>query len=447
MLTRRPEAPADARRIAGALQGFQHIMRRTLPILALLAATAAAVPASAQAQQARGVQIAPLRAAIADSGTLDVQLDRAREAGARTVRVEIEWWRLEPTAKGAWDQDHVALVDRLFDGLRRRGMKAVVVFLGTPCWASTQPGLDGCAGADPNRYALWPPSDAGDFGDAVGWLVARHGTRMAAIEVWNEPDHRSEDYLRGADKPKAYVALLRAAYRASKAANRSVPVLGGSLVGADGAFLRALYAAGMKGHYDGLAVHYYDLVLASLRNIRSVQRANGDSKPLWLTEFGWTSCSPRRTQEGHACVTRGRQAGNLADVFGALRRTRHVRGVLVYTLQDTRQYTFGLLTTRAARKPAFRTMRRILRSGPRSPRRVTLRVRRSGGRLVASGSAPAGDALELRAFRNGSLRYRATFRLNRHGRYRLRLPARLGTRGLAVQVEHYWTKRRTTRRV
>ena len=106
-----------------------------------------------------------------------------------------------------------------------------------------------------------------------------------------------------------YAAIVRAAYTAIKQADAAVPVLAGSLVGSNGVFLRALYAAGIKGYYDGLAVHYYSLVLASLRAIHEVQLANGDSRPLWLDEFGWSSCYPKqRIQEEQACVTARIQA-------------------------------------------------------------------------------------------------------------------------------------------
>ena len=38
-----------------------------------------------------------------------------------------------------------------------------------------------------------------------------------------------------------------------------MPVLAGSFVGGNGKWLQALYAAGIKGHYDALSVHFYDL--------------------------------------------------------------------------------------------------------------------------------------------------------------------------------------------
>ncbi len=137
----------------------------------------------------------------------------------------------------------------------------------------------------PGRRAT-PPTIAA----FVAYLAQRYGTRLAAIEVWNEPDQANQVYFAGPEKPQRYAAVLRAAYPAIKQANPNVPVLAGSLVGANGVFLRAMYAAGIKGYYDGLAVHFYTLTLASLRSIHEVQVANGDTKPLWLDEFGWSSC-------------------------------------------------------------------------------------------------------------------------------------------------------------
>ena len=130
----------------------------------------------------------------------------------------------------------------------------------------------------------WPPVDPASYAAVAGYLARRYGSRLAAIEIWNEPDQRNQLYFAGPNKVQRYAAIVRAAYTAIKQADPSVPVLAGSLVGSNGLFLRALYAAGIKGYYDGLAVHYYSLALASLRAIHEVQLANGDSRPLWLDE-------------------------------------------------------------------------------------------------------------------------------------------------------------------
>src|SRR4029077_12729994 len=179
------------------------------------------------------------------------------------------------------------------------------------------------------------------------------------IEIWNEPDQANEAYFAGPEKPQRYAAILRAAYTATKQANPSVPVLGGSLVGSNGVFLRALYAAGIKGYYDGLSVHYYNLVLASVRAIHETQVANGDTKPLWLNEFGWSSCWPRqRIQQEQGCVTARTQGTNLADIVHALAHTQYVAAEVVYGLRDSASEDFGVLSTTGARKPAFAALGR-----------------------------------------------------------------------------------------
>jgi hypothetical protein len=204
-------------------------------------------------------------------------------------------------------------------------------------------------------------------------------------------------------------------------------------------FLRALYKAGIKGYYDGLAVHYYNLVLGSVRAIHEVQLANGDTKPLWLDEFGWTSCYPSaRTQEEQACVTPREQGANLTDVFRALRHTPYVAAEVMYNLQNSPTEDFGVLNINGTRKPAFASLARTFLSALGSPRPVVLNLKRKGNRVIASGLGPVGDYMELEAFRGTQLRYRALFVLDRFNRYALALPQVLGTHGLTIRVYQYW---------
>jgi hypothetical protein len=273
----------------------------------------------------------------------------------------------------------------------------------------------------------------------TSFLAARYGTRLAGIEIWNEPDHSNELYFAGPKKVERYAALLRAAYTAIKQANPAVTVLGGSLVGANGLFLRALYRQGIKGYYDGLAVHFYTLGLASLRAFRAVQVANNDSAPLWLDEFGWSSCYPaKRVQEEQPCVTPQVQGQNLSDIVRSVSRTPYVAAAVVYNLENAGAENFGLLDSKGRRKPAFAALRGALASPFSSAHRVTLSLRRRGRRVVASGSGPAGDYMQLEVFRGGVLRYRVLFTLNRFDRYAITLPAVLGTHGLRVRVFQYW---------
>ena len=73
-----------------------------------------------------------------------------------------------------------------------------------------------------------------------------------------------------------------------------------------------------------------------------------------------------------------------------------------------------------------------------SPSRVTLSLSRRHGGVLASGSGPVGDYMQLEAFQGSTLRYKALFTLDRFNRYAIPLPPVLGTRGLTVRVYQYW---------
>jgi len=368
----------------------------------------------------------------------------ARALHAQVVRVEVPWAVLEPHGTNLIDPGALAFTDRLIGDATADGMRVIVFVDSTPCWASSAPAslLHACMPGKSSKANAWPPTNPADYAALVRYLAGRYGTHLAAIEVWDEPDQANQLHFAGPNKPQRYAAILRAAYPAIKRVNPQIAVLAGSLVGSNGVFLRALYAAGIKGYYDGLAVHFYTLTLASLRSIHEVQLANGDTKPLWLDEFGWSSCWPRyRIQQEQACVTPQIQARNIADTFRSFARTPYIAADVLYQLQGSISEDFGVLDATENRKPAFAALSGVLASpfGHVSP--VTLSLRRRGGRLLASGSGPVGDYMELEAFQGSLLRYRALFMLDRFNRYSIRLPRALGTNGLRVRVYQYWAGR------
>jgi hypothetical protein len=373
----------------------------------------------------------------------DQDIAVAKRLHARVVRTEVFWSILEPRAAEQIDPHALAFVDRLVADAAAAHIKVIATVRGTPCWDSSAPAalIGSCSPTDLSGANAWPPRDPSEYARIVSFIARRYGTRLAAIEIWNEPDQSNEKYFAGPDKAARYAALLRAAYPAIKRANPPVAVLAGSLVGSNGVFLRALYAAGIKGYYDGLAIHFYTLTLASLRSIREVQLANGDSKPLWLDEFGWASCWPHeRLQQEQACVTPRVQAANVASTFRALANTPWVAAEVIYQLRDYSREEFGAVNRSGAQKPVFDSLSSALIS-PFNVRvsPVTIRLRRHAGHVVASGSGPVGDFMGLEAFQAGALRYRAVFILDRFNRYSIALPRVLGTHGLRVRVFQYWS--------
>jgi hypothetical protein len=371
----------------------------------------------------------------------DHDITWAHRLNAKIVRIEIPWAVMEPAA-GHIDARAQAFTDRLMSDAAAAHIGVIAMVESTPCWASSAPArlLRGCSLKHSGAANSWPPAHASDYAAFVARLGERYRSSLAAIEVWNEPDQVNERYFAGPEKPKRYAAILRAAYPAIKRVAPKVPVLGASLVGSNGLFLRALYAAGIKGYYDGLAVHFYRLPLASLRSIHEVQLANGDHTPLWLNEFGWSSCWPgQKIQEEQACVTKGVQATNLAETIRSLARLPYVAAAAVYKLQSNRGEDFGLISVGNSRKPAFASLASALGSpGSGSTGAVTLHLSRSGSSVLARGSAPPGDFVRLEAFSGSVLRYQLFFDVDRFDRYSLRLPAALGTSGLSVRVYPWW---------
>jgi hypothetical protein len=371
----------------------------------------------------------------------DLAIARARALHAKVVRVEIAWSALEPRGPDQMEPRALAFADRLMSDAAAAKIGVIAMVDGTPCWASSAPApvLAKCSPARSGVANSWPPTNPADYATFVAYLASRYGASgLTAIEVWNEPDQSNEHYFAGPKKATRYAAILRAAYPAIKSANPKVLVLGGAIVGVNGKFLRALYAAGIKGYYDGLAVHYYTLTVAAVRAIREVQTANDDSTPLWLDEFGFSSCWPRqKIQQEQACVTAQAQGIDLADTVRLLARLPYMAATIVYEMQGSTSEDFGVLSPAGARKSAFSALAGALANpfGPISP--TTVKLRRRGARVDVSGSAPPGEYMELEAFQGTTLRYRSIFILNRFNQYSLALPSVLGTSGLTVRVFQY----------
>jgi hypothetical protein len=417
--------------------------KAALLVVVCLAAVAAGVT-TASAKPVFGVQgINP----TTNDAALKRDLDAAQRSGVRQLRVHVRWSLLQPTKTGGYDQGYLAAVDRLFAGAAARKLKVVLFVTATPCWASSAPSSakEKCSGTttpfDVDRY---PPSDVSRFVDVSTFLVARYRADLAGYEIWNEPDQVNENYWAGPNKVGGYVAMVKAAYRPLKDAAPEVPVLAGSFVGGNGKWLQAMYDAGIKGFYDGLAVHFYDLPLYSLRLTRAVQKANGDSTPQWLTEFGWDSCYRKggpshRVQ--HRCVTAKVQGTALRDMVKAIHNTSWIKSAILYQLRDENaDYRFGLFDRAGKVKPTYTVLRKLLRGRVAgSLPRPTLRLRARGGRLAASGKASIDDVFVLTLTQNGTLRYRAELRSDRNGAWKLTFPQGIPTSGVKVRITSSWS--------
>jgi hypothetical protein len=404
----------------------------------VLAAAATSAGAAAPARSAATAPLLGVNISNVDTESpskADVDINSAAALGATVVRAELFWSVMQPSGPASYDPRALAYADRLMADAAAHHIRVILLVDSSPCWDSSAPAddLKACQTRD-SRANGWQPKNPAYFAAFVAFLAQRYGATLAAIEIWNEPDHINEHFFAGPEKARHYAEMLRLAYPAIKHANPSVAVIAGSLVGSNGVFLQALYANGIKGFYDGLAIHYYTLTLAAVRAIRRVQLANGDTTPLWLDEFGWSSCWPQRVQDEQACVTEAVQAANLRDAMRSLARAGYLAAEVSYKLSDSAGEQFGVISRSGRAKRAFGALVSAFKFpfGPISRTKVKLHIRRRA--VYATGSAPVGDLMELEASARNGLLYRATFVLDRFDRFSIRLPRVLGRHGLHVRV-------------
>jgi hypothetical protein len=458
--------------------------RRARLILSTICLSLAAVAGSAGTAQAlpgqeAGIQAHLMWAQYDSAAEVDSQLDRAKEAGAQILRVDVGWASIEDAGKGQYNQWYLRRLDAVVDKAQARGIKLLLTFWETPCWASSAPdsAKQNCSGRwwdrEVQRYA---PTNPRDYADALAYVANRYKGRVAGWEIWNEPNHPV--YFKSGDPVRDYAALVKAGYPAAKAADPSAVILAGSLADADFAFTEKLLDQGIAGNFDAYSVHPYSgdrspldagddrwIQNSYLRGVPAVRETllrRGQDVPLWLTEFGWSTCTVRDRQSYANCVDPEVQARHLTEAFTQMRSWPYVKAAFWFNLKDTSDDTgdrvenYGLLHTDGQPKPAFQAFAAAARDigGPGAPAtdqtpagttgtgtsgpastdtgiateagdRVTLKAKRSRKRVKVLGSAPRGEVVTIRVYRyikskrrfSTRRSYAAKVAVNRRGRY------------------------------
>jgi hypothetical protein len=348
---------------------------------------------SAFAGQVAGIQTHVMWGDVTDA-QMQRQLDLVKASGATMTRVDVGWASLQQDGPNGYSPWYLAKLDALVAAAHARGVGLLLTFMNTPCWASTAPesAKQGCAGAWWDRgVTAYAPADPKAFARALAFLAARYRDRVAAWEVWNEPNH--PDFWQASDRAAAYAQLLKATYPAVKAADPRATVIGGALSLCDYGFLQRLYVLGAKGSFDAFSVHPYSDDVSPLDaragtdarysfvrgvpKIRATMLANGDARPLWLTESGWTTSTVRGSEAWRNGVSETQQALFIRQQAQQIVRWPYVKANITFNLLDVgsdradRNANFGLLRADGSAKPAFASIRAAvatLASGAPAPK-------------------------------------------------------------------------------
>jgi polysaccharide biosynthesis protein PslG len=301
------------------------------------------------------------------------ELDDQRAAGVRLLRQLFDWSLIEPT-EGDY---HWADTDSFVASAARADMKLLPVVLWSPMWAS------GCPMA--TNFRRCPPADYADFGNFVATLIGRYGPSgtfwdgnptvprrpIVAWQLWNEPALPA--YWSGVPNAGQYVDMLRAVVPIIRAADPGAEIVGAGipdsrLPGAISmsAYVSGMYAAGVKGLIDDIAIHIYDDdppgAIDLVEQTRSTMNANGDNATgLWISEWGWASSG----KPNRFVTTLAGQAANVDALMGELVARHTELGLRALTeyfwhdgsdqsnVTDTWDQHLGLVYLNYTHKPSY----------------------------------------------------------------------------------------------
>jgi hypothetical protein len=291
-----------------------------------------------------------------------------------TLRVPVEWFRIEP-------RPHVydlSGLDAIVGEAADAGIHVLPFVYGTPRWLAKDPARPPLATDRARRawvellHRLVRRYEPG----GLFWEGRNPALPIVRWQVWNEPNYLL--FWRPRPQPRAYARLLKRSAHAIHAIDPDATIVAAGVAPVEAgitpwAFLRRLYEVpGVKRSFDVVALHpyapYVRWVKTEIRFVREVMIEAGDgATPLRLTELGIASASafPNPFDKGRAG-----QASFLSKVYrlALLKRRRwHLAGLDWFTWQDATgpdphcvfcEYG-GLFDSGGAPKPSWRTLRRI----------------------------------------------------------------------------------------
>jgi hypothetical protein len=218
---------------------------------------------------------------------------------------------MEPN-QGSYSSSLLSATDNAVNLSQARGIHVLINFVDAPTWAT---------GSSANST---PPRNNADFAHFVSDMVTRYRGKAEGYEIWNE-QNTNRFWSTGVNAGQ-YANLLKDSYGAVKAADPAAKVVFGGLARNDYNFVNDAYSAvpNLGSYYDVMATHPYpdwslngapDQTLRNgdgrigiqsfngYREVRQVMLGHGDDKPIWFTEFGWSTWSGGVSQATQAAYT------------------------------------------------------------------------------------------------------------------------------------------------
>jgi hypothetical protein len=304
-------------------------------------------------------------------------LRRQRSLGVQVIRQTFDWTVIEKR-KGRWDFRYY---DHFVAAAARHGIRVVPVLYNAPRWRAKAP--HGSFHYPPRKFKSMTV-----FGNKVAKRYGNRGTfwrkhrrvpkkAFTRYQIWNEPN--LPIYWPRRPNARSYVALLKAARKGIKRADRRAQIVTGGLPDSKypGSvrlikYIKQMYKAGGKKAFDQLSINTYARnskhLVSLLKRVRKTMNRRGDRKaPIWASEFGWSTGGPASTYMAGL----GGQAKNIRSsiaAMGAKRRGLKLSGFVLWNWKDAKPYSFdfwglhaGLLTLTGVPKPSYDAFKNAVR--------------------------------------------------------------------------------------
>ena len=283
--------------------------------------------------------------------------DVARNIGLRWIRVDFDWFRIEPQQGTFRFRD----IDRIVNASERLGLKILATLAYTPPWASSRPG-------NPQRSD--PPASVAFWTDFVRAAVRRYRGRITFWQFWNEPNldlfwtGTMQQY-----RTRILVPGARAATEEAPGVRTVAPGLANVGDWRDGfeEVMRSKSVIDVINHHnypsnghDAIGELQQDeLFRPSLRTL--MREHDVDDRPFWLTETG------RKTSDGN-------QPQYVRDVLASLEEELWVHRLFFFHYWDgpgQGNGGFGFVNENFSPKPVYHVLKNELQRGNRLRRSST----------------------------------------------------------------------------
>ena len=262
-------------------------------------------------------------------------LTLVQELGFQWVKQDFAWRDIEPAQKGHYEWK---LADDVVRRIGKRGnLKLLARIDRQPFW-SQAPGTPVLENA--------PPANLKDFGDFCFALADRYKGKIAAYQVWNEPN-LAREWGNQLPNPAQYVEMLKVCYQGIKAADPDALVISAGMATTgtssneampDDAFIEQMYQAGAAPYFDLLGVNapgykappemspdevaqkpeYGGRRFFAFRHVEDIrqimEKYGDDAKQVAILEMGWTT-DPIHPEYAWHAVTEQQQADYLVRAY------------------------------------------------------------------------------------------------------------------------------------